>query len=551
MLTSGGHPAIRLRAWIRPEAGSIAVVASSEPLARTWFLTAAERGNPDTLLDTLHGAEGWTTGNSVRPLIHGAAYFRELFEVVRRLDAGDMLLFTDWRGDPDERLDGPGSEVGRVFAAAASRGAEVRGLVWRSHLDRFQFSAAENRHLGDEIEAAGGQCLLDMRVRPMGSHHQKLVVVRHLVRPEDDVAFVGGIDLCHSRRDDSSHRGDPQKQQMARVYGRRPPWHDVQLHVQGPAVGALETVFRERWDDPAPLSRNPVHLIGERLLGEDRRARPLPPMRPDPPATGSHAVQVLRTYPVRHPGYPFARHGERSIARGYLKALGLARGLVYLEDQYLWSGEVARGFARALAQTPTLHMIVVIPEFPDQDGRTALPPNLLGRAHALDLLRTAAPDRFAVYCLENSESTPIYVHAKVAVIDDVWTCVGSDNANRRSWTHDSELSCSVVDGDGTFARALRLRLAYEHLGIHPELDDADDPLGLVDHGRMFETFRDSARRLDAWHAGGCRGARPPGQLRAYRQPALSRVTRAWSSVLYRTLYDPDGRSPRDRIARTF
>ena len=462
-----------------------------------------------------------------------------------------MLLFTDWRGDPDERLDGPGSEVGEVFAAAAARGAEVRGLVWRSHLDRFQFSARENRHLGDEIEAAGGQCLLDMRVRPMGSHHQKLVVVRHGARPDDDVAFVGGIDLCHSRRDDSAHRGDPQKQEMAHVYGRRPPWHDVQLRIQGPAVGALETVFRERWDDPAPLSRNPVHLVGERLRGEDRRARPLPPRRPDPHPAGRQAVQVLRTYPVRHPGYPFARHGERSIARGYLKALRRARGLVYLEDQYLWSWEVAHGFAQALARTPSLHMIVVIPEFPDQDGRTALPPNLLGRAQALRVLRAAAPDRFAVYCLENAEGTPIYVHAKVGVIDDVWACVGSDNANRRSWTHDSELSCAVVDGDGTFARSLRLRLAREHLGMDPEQDDEDDPVDLADPERMFDAFRDSARRLDAWHATGEQGGRPPGQLRVYRQPGLSRLTRAWSGVLYRTLYDPDGRSPRDRIARTF
>jgi phosphatidylserine/phosphatidylglycerophosphate/cardiolipin synthase-like enzyme len=168
----------------------------------------------------------------VRPLVHGATYFRELLRVVNALGDGDLLLFTDWRGDPDQRLDGPGTEVGAVFAAAARRGADVRGLIWRSHLDRFQFSASENRHLGSEIEAAGGQCLLDMRVRPMGSHHQKLVVVRHRDRPTDDVAFVGGIDLCHSRRDDARHLGDPQSQPMSAVYGSRPPWHDVQLQVR-------------------------------------------------------------------------------------------------------------------------------------------------------------------------------------------------------------------------------------------------------------------------------------------------------------------------------
>jgi hypothetical protein len=68
---------------------------------------------------------------------------------------------------------------------------------------------------------------------------------------------------------------------------------------------------------------------------------------------------------------------------------------------------------------------------------------------------------------------------------------------------------------------------------------------------MFDTFRDSAHRLDTWHAGGRHGPRPLGQLRAYRQPRVSRTTRAWSAPLYRILYDPDGRSPRDRLAQTF
>jgi len=56
-----------------------------------------------------------------------------------------------------------------------------------------------------------------MRVRLGGSHHQKFVVLRHPGRSELDVAFVGGIDLCHSRRDDAAHAGDPQRQPMARV----------------------------------------------------------------------------------------------------------------------------------------------------------------------------------------------------------------------------------------------------------------------------------------------------------------------------------------------
>jgi hypothetical protein len=142
-----------------------------------WFLTAAERGNPSTRIDSRHAAgTAWSAGNNVQPLIHGATYFEELEARVAAMKAGDLLLFTDWRGDPDQRLRTTGPAVASAFCAAASRGVRVAGLVWRSHLDTFAFSADENRHLGEDIEAAGGQCLLDMRVRPGGSHHMKTCV---------------------------------------------------------------------------------------------------------------------------------------------------------------------------------------------------------------------------------------------------------------------------------------------------------------------------------------------------------------------------------------
>jgi hypothetical protein len=88
-----------------------------------WLLTSTERGNSATCLDSRH-SEGiaWSPGNEVRPLIHGATYFAELLVEVAALRSGDLLLFTDWRGDPDELLAGPGSEVASVLSAAARRG---------------------------------------------------------------------------------------------------------------------------------------------------------------------------------------------------------------------------------------------------------------------------------------------------------------------------------------------------------------------------------------------------------------------------------------------
>ena len=525
-----------------------------------WLLTGEERGNPATSLPA------WTGGNLVVPLVHGTEYFDRLVDVVEQLGDGDRLWFTDWRGDPDEELRPGGPTVNELLSAAAQRGVDVRGLVWRSHTDALSYSKEENRSLDRELEADGGRVVLDQRVRRMGSHHQKLVVIRCPADPARDVAFTGGIDLCHSRRDDAEHRGDPQPVAMSSRYGPTPPWHDVQAEIRGPAVAVLDTVFRERWDDPmSPVQGNPIAYLVDRF----RRARldpsPLPPELPPPPPCGPHLVQSLRTYPKILPRYEFAPEGERSIARGYSKAVKGARRLIYLEDQYLWSSEVAQLFADALERHPELHLVVVVPRIPDREGAMNATPQYVGRLKAIDLcVQAGGSDRVHVFDVENHAGTPVYVHAKVCIVDDVWASIGSDNFNRRSWTHDSELSTAVLDttldprppqdpggrGDGArvFARDLRLRLAREHLDRTPDGDEDDD---LVDPELFVAALERSAAALDAWHARGGQGPRPPGRLRPHRPERLSLLTRLWATPVYRLLVDPDGRPLRLRLRKSF
>ena len=526
------------------------------PAEEDWFLTSAERGNDFSALDRRRADNSaWSSGNRVETLVHGATYFRRLLEAIRALGPGDRLYFTDWRGDPDQRLNNDlESEVGTVLAEAAHRGAMVKGLLWRSHLDRLGFSAKENRYLGQKVNEAGGEVLLDQRVRLGGSHHQKLVVIRHATGADRDIAFVGGIDLCHSRRDDADHDGDRQRQAMAPIYGERPPWHDAQLAVQGPAVGDLEFCFRERWGDQSPLSRDPLGILHDVLRHTHRKASPLTPMPADPPPCGTHSVQVLRTYARRRGGYPFAPHGERSVARGFCKALARARRLIYIEDQFLWSTEIAKILATALVAEPSLQLIALVPRFFDQAGALTLRPNQVGREQAVQVLLDAAGDRVGIYDIENLAGIPVYVHAKISVIDDIWASVGSDNFNRRSWSHDSEIACAVLDderdlraptdpaglGDGArrFARDLRLQLWREHLGRA----DGDDQ-NLLDPVEAAAKFRESALALDRWHLGGQHGDRPPGRVRPHPRVHLSRATKMWAEPLYRNVYDPDARSP--------
>jgi phosphatidylserine/phosphatidylglycerophosphate/cardiolipin synthase-like enzyme len=551
----------------------VEVDVTAEEQRLGWLLTKTERGNDQTVLDAQHpDDEAWSSGNHVRPLVHGATYFAELKERVEETRAGDLIYFTDWRGDPDERLTEDSEvTVEELLTAADERGVDVRGLIWRSHWDKLSFSSEENRQLGLQLQAKGAEALLDMRVRTGGSHHQKMVVIRYRGRPERDIAYVGGIDLCHSRRDDARHHGDPQPQSMAEAYGPHPAWHDVQAAISGPAVHDVETVFRERWQDPTPLSQNPIFWLHDKLSRTDLSPDPLPDQAPapEPVPGGTQIVQLLRTYPnLRHGrDYPFARGGERSVARGYSKALAKAERLVYIEDQYLWSTDVAHAFVESLSSNPELRVIAVLPHVPDQSKPMSKIPQQLGRAEALAMLMEAGGDRVAAYGIENHDGLPVYVHAKICVMDDWWATVGSDNFNRRSWTHDSELSAVVVDEAGgdhsAYARRLRLTLAAEHLdreigpaefpgdisrierGTAPgDLDDEEllrVMADCVDAVGMFDAYAASAARLQAWHDAGRAGPRPPGRLRPLKEAPMSALTRLWAKPVYLAMHDPDGR----------
>ena len=156
-----------------------------------------------------------------------------------------------------------------------------------------------------------------------------------------------------------------------------------------------------------------------------------------------------------------------------------------------------------------------------------------------------------MYDLENDDGTPIYVHSKVCIVDDLWMAVGSDNLNRRSWTHDSELSCAVIDtrlddrepadpgglGDGArvLARDTRIRLAAEHLGR-----GADDVASSSIRSRGSRRSAPGPTRSTPG-TGSAAGRGRPGTCASTRRSGCGARAGGAAASPTRLLLDPDGR----------
>ena len=76
-----------------------------------------------------------------------------------------------------------------------------------------------------------------------------------------------------------------------------------------------------------------------------------------------------------------------------------------------------------------------------------------------------------LYARAGRLADPIYVHAKVAIIDDTWLTLGSANLNEHSLFNDTEMN--LVTHDPDLARRTRLRLWAEHLELPVDQIPAD------------------------------------------------------------------------------
>lgn len=361
--------------------------------------------------------------------------------------------------------------VQAVLGYAVRKGIEVKALIWDT-LDVSGLAHYNPKEAHEQLAQVGVTCILDDSARgiihhPVESLHQKILIV------DGTHASVGGVDLLielngdYDRWDTSSH---PFSTPLRRnKEGTTPhPWHDAHSLIEGPAAGDVELNFRQRWNDVVQRKRLDASLL-------------IPEHPPAAALESKSVVQVARTIPEHT--YTFNPPIIQGIAQLYAHALSNIQRFAYLENQYFWlRAYTGIDVAFAGSDSPEMEnnirtlgealrrgafVAIVLPDHPN-----------VGRAFSdagLARLRSEAPEaaaqgRLQVFCLGTSGQLadgehyrPIYVHAKVAIIDDVWSTVGSGNLNNRGMRDDTEMNVAVLDAE--LAHGLRLMLWAEHLGL--------------------------------------------------------------------------------------
>ena len=303
-------------------------------------------------------------------------------------------------------------------------------LAWRTH-KRIHF------HMDDE--------------HPIGAaHHQKVVVI------DDTLAFCGGIDLTKRRWDTPEHKPrDPRRTDPdAKPYR---PFHDIQMVVDGDIAASLADLFRQRWYRATGQRLKPIESDGRSPWPEG--------IHPD---LSNTRVAIARTFPAYRD-----RHEVREVEALYVDFIGAARQYIYIENQYLTSAVVAQALGEKLRQRNGPEIVLVLP----QQVHGWLEQSTMGAVQARILRQLFQADRYkrlrTFYPALAEKGDPVFVHAKVMVVDDCLARIGSSNLTNRSMGLDSECDLAIEASDNLVAKkaiaGLRNVLLGEHLDTSAEI----------------------------------------------------------------------------------
>ena len=237
----------------------------------------------------------------------------------------------------------------------------------------------------------------------------------------------------------------------------------------------------------------------QRMAGGEWAARPTCRFRPTfLLQRGNALVQIQRTIhrgrytdgrpAPEGPSFDIAS-GERSIFDQYCAAIGAAQRSIYIENQYITVPEIVACLHRALQRG--VEVVLLMPAEPDSVARyVAQEQQAFFEAWAA----LGAYEHFTLAGIAglnaDGRRTPVYVHAKLMLVDDVWATIGSCNLHRYSLFGNGEMNAAFWSPDTV--RAFRCELFQEHL---------DQDTSRMDDRAALQSFRkvalENRRRFNA------------------------------------------------------
>lgn len=417
-------------------------------------------------------------------VVDAADYF-ELLQVAM-MNAKQRIMLIGWDFDTRIHLHarrkkpgGPPKRLGEfiIWLAGQTPGLEIKLLKWN-------FGALKMLGRGSTMLDVARWAMhpqIELRLdnaHPFGcSHHQKIVVI------DDKFAVCGGIDMTSDRWDTPAHLDDDvrRKRPNRKLYD---PWHDVTMMIDGKAAAELGELARMRW--------------------ERAGAAPLAPCEPqkESPWPGSLEAEfqfvqvgISRTRAEYEDSPPIFE-----IENLFLEQIARAKKFIYAENQYFASRKIAEAIARRMAEPEPPEIFIVTAE--SADGWLEQKAMDSARARLIRAIQEKdKAGRFSVNIPYTAKGTPIYVHAKLMIVDDEILRVGSANMNNRSLGLDSECDLHIdmaVPGNESVGPAialLRHRLLAEHCGVSTE-KMAEKLNGGASMLEAVQQLRHGGRRLE-------------------------------------------------------
>ena len=346
-----------------------------------------------TLLMEVVSGSPLVTGNKVTLLIDGPATYDAMFKAIQ--SAKDHINLETFIFEDDEM----GRRFSDVLLQKQAEGVQVN-LIYDS-VGCLNTPAAFFQRLRDggiqarEFNPINPLKMQEKRWMLNERDHRKILIV------DGKVAFTGGVNISNVYS--SSLSGNPSGKQEGDPIQHS--WRDTHVQIEGPAVAEFQKLFLETW---------------AREKGPESNRNYFPPLKQE----GNDLMRVIGSTPGRE---------NRITYMMYVSAFTYAEKFIHLTTPYFVPDEQ---MIKALTQAAErgVDVKVILPGASD-----SVLIFYAGRSYYTQLLKSGGK----LY----ERRTDSMLHAKTAVIDSIWSTVGSTNMDLLSFLNNDEVNAVILSRD--------------------------------------------------------------------------------------------------------